>query len=111
MIPLSGKPVPFISYGGSSIISTLILMGLVISVARTAQASPSRSFTVYEGTTQGLRVIEGGLGSPADVRASRGAQGPAGRVSFNANGTRRIDLGPSASDRLRGRDAGRGGRG
>jgi cell division protein FtsW len=111
MAPLSGKPVPFISYGGSSVISTLILMGLVISVARTAQASPSRGFTVHEGTMQGLRVIEGGLGSPADVRASHGAQGPAGRVSFNANGTRRIDLGPSASDRLRGRDAGRGGRG
>ena len=111
MIPLSGKPVPFISYGGSSIISTLILMGLVISVARTSQASPSRNFTVYEGSSQGLRVIEGGMGSPADVRASRGAQGPIGRVSLNANGTRRIDLGPSASDRLRSRDAGRGGRG
>lgn len=111
MIPLSGKPIPFISYGGSSIISTLILMGLVLSVARTSQASSSRGFTVHEGTAQSLRVIEGGLGSPADGYGSRDAQGLMGRISRNANGTRRIDLGPSASDRLRGRDTGRGGRG
>lgn len=111
MAPLSGKPVPFISYGGSSVISTLILMGLVLSVARTSKAASSRGFTVYEGTSQGLRVIEGGMGSPADIRASRGSEGPIGRVSLNSNGTRRIDLGPNASDRLRGRDTSRGGRG
>lgn len=34
MFPLSGKPVPFISYGGTSIISCLMLVGLVASVSR-----------------------------------------------------------------------------
>ncbi|MEE1158360.1 MAG: putative peptidoglycan glycosyltransferase FtsW [Atopobiaceae bacterium] len=33
VFPLSGKPVPFISYGGSSIISTLMIVGLVLSVS------------------------------------------------------------------------------
>lgn len=33
IFPLSGKPVPFISYGGSSIISSFILVGLVLSVS------------------------------------------------------------------------------
>ena len=32
--PLSGKPIPFLSYGGSSIISSLMLVGLVYSVSR-----------------------------------------------------------------------------
>lgn len=36
MIPLSGKPVPFLSYGGSSIISTCMLVGLIISVSRSS---------------------------------------------------------------------------
>lgn len=34
MFPLSGKPVPFISYGGTSIVSCLMLVGLIASVSR-----------------------------------------------------------------------------
>lgn len=33
IFPLSGKPVPFVSYGGSSVMSSLMLAGLVVSVA------------------------------------------------------------------------------
>ena len=33
-IPNTGQPLPFISYGGSSILFLLIEMGLVMSVAR-----------------------------------------------------------------------------
>lgn len=111
LIPLSGKPIPFISYGGSSIMSTLLLVGLVVSVSRTSQADADRlPLVVHERTQAALRVIEGGPApSPQDLRAQRGHA--AGRVTYNANGTRRIDLGPSASDRLRGRDGARGGRG
>ena len=101
MIPLSGKPIPFISYGGSSIMATLLLVGFVVSVSRSsASAAASGGFTVYEGASQGLRVIEGGA-----------SESPRGRVTVGPGGRRRIALGPSASDRLRGRDASRGGRG
>ena len=118
LIPLSGKPIPFISYGGSSIISTLVLVGLVISVSRAslnALSSSREGFSVVEGSSpRGFRVIEGGgRTTPDDLRSERDfsmAYG-SGRVTTNANGSRRINLGPSASDRLRGRDMGRGGRG
>lgn len=36
LIPLSGKPVPFLSYGGSSIISCCMLVGLIFSVSRSS---------------------------------------------------------------------------
>lgn len=109
IIPLSGKPVPFISYGGSSIMGTLILVGLVLSVAHASQAPSTRAshdFSVVEGNTSGrFRVIQGGASrTPEAIRSSHDlAANLGGRVSYNANGTRRVDLGPSASDRLRGR--------
>lgn len=34
LFPLSGKPVPFISYGGTSLVSCLMLVGLIASVSR-----------------------------------------------------------------------------
>jgi len=118
LIPLSGKPIPFISYGGSSIISSLALVGLVLSVSRASQramADSREGFSVVEGSSaSGFRVIEGGgRTTPDDLRSERDfslAYG-SGRMTTNSNGTRRINLGPSASDRLRGRDTGRGGRG
>ena len=113
LIPLSGKPVPFMSYGGSSIVSTLILVGLVLSVARASQegsASRARDFSVLEGSTgasgRGFRVISGGRSqrTPEGIRQSHDlADRLGGRVSYNANGTRRVDLGRSPTDRLRGR--------
>ena len=116
IIPLSGKPIPFMSYGGSSIMSTMLLVGLVVSVSRAAQASSGSSFVLYEGGpgTNGFRVIQGGANNtPQSLRASQEfdqAFGQ-GRVTMNANGSRRINLGPSASERLRGRGDTRGGRG
>ena len=119
IIPLSGKPIPFLSYGGSSIISSLMVVGLVASVSRVSensQVNARDSFTVHEGgVSHGFRVIEGGTSSSVShLRASRDAQDRmpgGGRVSYNSNGTRRITLGPSASDRLRSRDERRSGRG
>ena len=113
IIPLSGKPVPFISYGGSSIMSTMILAGLVLSVARASQegvAHRTSDFAVLEGSTdtsgRGLRVIAGGRSArtPEGIRSAHElSERLGGRVSYNANGTRRVDLGRSPSERLRGR--------
>lgn len=33
-MPVTGKPLPFLSYGGSSIITSLLLVGLIINVSR-----------------------------------------------------------------------------
>ena len=39
LIPLSGKPLPFLSYGGSSIMSCLMFVGMLISVSRQSAMS------------------------------------------------------------------------
>ena len=102
MAPLTGKPVPFFSYGGTSIMATLLLVGLTLSVSRvSADAGSRRGFAVVEGASlhDGIRVFEGG--ASVGTGALRSSQAPRGRVSFNTSGTRRIDLGPGARDRLR----------
>lgn len=119
LMPLSGKPVPFISYGGSSIMGSLILVGLVVSVSRssglphTVYDERRASLTLYDGTDRGrgLRVYTGGRQqTPESLRSSRDflSEHEGSRITTNANGSRRIELGPSARDRLRGRDGGRG---
>ena len=68
-VPTTGKPLPFISYGGSSVISTLILIGVILSVARVADQSD-----VYERRRADLRVVRTRDGDADDNRhgASRG---------------------------------------
>jgi cell division protein FtsW len=34
LIPLSGIPLPFFSYGGTSLISTLIMSGLLLNISK-----------------------------------------------------------------------------
>ncbi|MBV9404583.1 MAG: FtsW/RodA/SpoVE family cell cycle protein, partial [Acidobacteriaceae bacterium] len=36
ILPNKGIPLPFISYGGSSLLSTLLLMGMLLSVSEHA---------------------------------------------------------------------------
>ncbi|MDO5044780.1 MAG: putative lipid II flippase FtsW [Coriobacteriia bacterium] len=38
--PVTGKPLPFLSYGGSSLISSLSMVGLILSVSRNTELSP-----------------------------------------------------------------------
>lgn len=165
MIPLTGKPVPFISYGGSSIISSMLLVAFIISVSRHSAlpeteaderrrdyapiAAPSDSRQAQPALTgltlvgeptprsrrgQGdspkggavapvpplrpvqLTVLGGGRSasasapdpsdrSPEALRATRSFEEShrGGRVSIDSKGRRRIDLGPDAATRLRGR--------
>src|SRR6185295_9957556 len=59
MAPLTGVPLPFVSYGNSSLMAMLFAVGLILNVARGGRASAARG----EGTAGGigkLRVVEGG---------------------------------------------------
>ncbi len=42
--PTKGIPLPFISYGGSSLMSTLLLMGMLLSVSENAHGGVEREF-------------------------------------------------------------------
>lgn len=43
LLPVTGVPLPLISVGGSSLVSTLLALGILVSVARTADPEPVRS--------------------------------------------------------------------
>jgi cell division protein FtsW len=64
MAPLTGVPLPFISYGNSNMIVLLGAMGLLLGVAARVPASASRD----------LRAIEGGRGEPRVTRSDRGGR-------------------------------------
>lgn len=52
LVPTTGKPLPFVSSGGSSLIATFIMVGLILSVAHGADAT-----TVYDRRRANLRVV------------------------------------------------------
>lgn len=53
VFPTTGKPLPFISSGGTSMLASFILVGLVLSVSR-ADAAPS----IYEQRRADLRLVK-----------------------------------------------------
>jgi len=77
LAPLTGVPLPFVSYGNSSLMASLFAVGLILNVARGGTAKASRAAT---GSRAGkLRVVGGGRAS-ARARSgkksgSRKAQG------------------------------------
>ena len=40
VIPVTGKPLPFVSYGGSSMLVTLMCVGLILSVSEYGAHAP-----------------------------------------------------------------------
>ncbi len=111
LFPSSGKPIPFISYGGSSIMGTYILVGMILNVSRGSKPRETRydrrrsKLSVVGGseapqTHNGFKVIEGageptprkkrGLGSNNDSKslfASRNKQKPTARTSSRKRGS------------------------
>ena len=69
VFPTTGKPLPFISSGGSSILASLIMVGLILSVSRDAASSDE-----FDRRRSSLRVVrreEDGVGdSPRDASRS-----------------------------------------
>jgi cell division protein FtsW len=79
LAPLTGVPLPFVSYGGSSLMTNLLVVGVILNVARGGTARVARGSTTRTGK---LRVVDGGR-LPARERsrakgASRKAQGRGG---------------------------------
>lgn len=84
LFPLSGKPVPFLSYGGSSIVANFILVGLILSVSRQSRLPE----TEYDRRRSQLRLAGDDSGV---VTAPRGRTGVVG-TSYR-NGTRNASRG------------------
>ena len=97
LAPLTGVPLPFVSYGGTSLVMTLAAAGLILNVARrTAKAGAAgRSRSVSSrgggrrqaGSPARLRGIEGG--NARTLRAKGGATRNGNRRKRAASGTSR----------------------
>ena len=66
--PVTGKPLPFVTLGGSSMVSTFILIGFIFSVARFGQRSDA------QGSVSFASVFAGSAGSSGGSRASRASE-------------------------------------
>lgn len=126
MTPLTGKPLPFLSYGGSSIISCLLLVGLIVSVScqsrlpETDYETRRRSMDVVSGQRAGRRgstgvaaspfvLVDGGstLSEPSSKGRAKGRARSGGSAPRSGGGGyQRVDLGPTAAERLRGGSSG-----
>jgi cell division protein FtsW len=107
LAPLTGVPLPFVSYGNSSLLATLFAVGLILNVARGGTAAAARSGASgtagsrksgkrrapRAGTGSGagkLRVVEGGRGPARERSRSSGAgKAKSGGGGGGNRGTRR----------------------
>jgi cell division protein FtsW len=89
LAPLTGVPLPFVSYGNSSLLVSLAAVGLILNVARggtaASAARPARR-TAAAPRAGKLRVVEGGR-SPA--RGRSGSSGAKSRQSAGRSGGNR----------------------
>ena len=69
LAPLTGVPLPFVSYGGSSLMTNLLVVGVILNVARGGTARAARTSTTGTGK---LRVVNGGR-RPAQRSRAKGA--------------------------------------
>jgi cell division protein FtsW len=76
LAPLTGVPLPFVSYGNSSLLVTLLAVGLILNVARGGTAAAGK-----------LRIVEGGR-SPVRKR-SRPSRGKSTQSRGGSGGNRR----------------------
>jgi cell division protein FtsW len=89
LAPLTGVPLPFVSYGNSSLMATLFAVGLILNVARGGRATAARAGTPTRAGK--LRVVEGGRAPTRERSRSKGAgrRAESGRGGGGNRGARR----------------------
>jgi cell division protein FtsW len=86
LAPLTGVPLPFVSYGNSSLLVMLASTGLLLNIARGGTAAaPARR---REGAAR-LRVVDGGRGARGSTSAARGRSTSSGGKSRDSRGGNR----------------------
>ena len=62
LLPVTGQPLPFVSMGGSSMMATGIILGMILSVTRSMEIEAEGQLepvTVAEGSTENQNTTEG----------------------------------------------------
>ncbi len=68
VFPTTGKPLPFVSSGGSSLVATLMMVGLILAVSK-----ESSEPTVHDARRADLRVVR--MERPVETRGAGAARG------------------------------------
>jgi len=72
LAPLTGVPLPFVSYGGTSLVITLTAAGLILNVARRPAAAGARRRPAGASTRSRRAASSGAAGSAARLRRVEG---------------------------------------
>jgi cell division protein FtsW len=78
LFPVTGKPLPFVSYGGSSMLVTMVSLGLILSVSQYGACAPRGVKAAPPRSKESTRASSG------ERRRDRGPRipGPSGRRSL-----------------------------
>jgi len=88
LAPLTGVPLPFVSYGNSSLMACLFSVGLILNVAGGGRAAAARKSTPTRAGK--LRVVQGGRSpAPERSRASSARKAKSGGGGGGNRGARR----------------------
>jgi cell division protein FtsW len=94
LAPLTGLPLPFVSYGNSSLMVTLAAVGLLLGIARRPAASATAPARAGSGGAGRLSVVAGGRGKRPAASSGRTAKSAKRRDSSRGDrGTRRASAG------------------
>ena len=74
LAPLTGVPLPFVSYGNSSLLVSLAAVGLILNVARANERGVAATGSPARGAGR-LRVLDGGRSSPRGRSVASSAKG------------------------------------
>jgi cell division protein FtsW len=112
LAPLTGVPLPFVSYGNSSLMATLFAVGLILNVARGGTASLARNGrSASTGRQQGRRKAAkpSSASGAGKLRVVEGGRVPA-RERSRSSGARKAKSGGGGRGNGGSRRAGHGGR-
>jgi len=110
LAPLTGVPLPFVSYGNSSLLVSLAAVGLILGVARDSAAGAARKPASQGAATAKRKPRKKTASRPAGTKRSAAPAGHAGKLRVVEGGRRRAG-GRSGASGAKSGDSSRGNRG